>query len=78
MVHAAVGFGPTLSLLTTAAESRVSKSILRLNDRLEDSEHSESLKHAPSKNVSKQDANKKSHVLGFLILYPTFPITLKA
>ena len=42
MVHAAVGFGPTLSLLTTAAESRVSKSILRLNDRLEDSEHSES------------------------------------
>ena len=43
MVHAAVRLGPTLSLLTTAAESRVSRSILRLDDPLEGlSEHSES------------------------------------
>ena len=42
------------------------------------SEHSESLKYPPSKNASKQEANKKSHVLRFLILYSTFPITLKA
>ena len=35
-----------------------------------------SLKHAPSKSVSKQEASKKSHVLCFLIIYSTFPITL--